>query len=170
MWTPHSSVGLAQSIFYFPIIISAALLLFRRHTRPRMPWIALYMFSIGKYKSPFLPTKYSILNMNQKLVRFVGGIMFIIYTNNANQVGWIIVAIILEGAGVIPLLLVLVGFVRLMSVILHFTIYLRPKHLFLSKLTCLPRSLVTPWISQATIFSANPSLPFVSSFSSVLAS
>jgi len=57
-----------------------------------MPWIALYIFSI---------------------VRFVGGIMFIIYTNNSSEVGWIIVAIILEGAGVIPLLLVLVGLIRL---------------------------------------------------------
>jgi hypothetical protein len=42
--------------------------------------------------------------------------MFIIYTFNSNTVGWIIVAIILEGAGVIPLLLVLVGLVRLMFV------------------------------------------------------
>jgi hypothetical protein len=47
------------------------------------------------------------------LVRFIGGILYIVYTYNSTQIGWIIVAIILEGAGVIPLLLVLVGLVRL---------------------------------------------------------
>jgi hypothetical protein len=49
-------------------------------------------------------------------VRFVGGILFIIYTKNSSEVGWIIVALILEGAGVIPLLITLVGFIRLMLV------------------------------------------------------
>jgi uncharacterized membrane protein len=39
-----------------------------------------------------------------------------LYTYNSNKVGWIIASIILEGAGVIPLLLVLVGLVRLMFV------------------------------------------------------
>jgi len=43
--------------------------------------------------------------------------MFIIYTKNASQVGWIIVAIILEGAGVVPLLVVLVGLTRVIHVI-----------------------------------------------------
>jgi hypothetical protein len=42
--------------------------------------------------------------------------MFIIYTNNSSEVGWIIVALIFEGAGVIPLLITLVGFIRLMLV------------------------------------------------------
>lgn len=39
------------------------------------------------------------------------------YVNNADSVGWIVVAVIFEGAGVIPLLLALVGFLRLMLVL-----------------------------------------------------
>jgi hypothetical protein len=42
--------------------------------------------------------------------------MLILYTYNSNEVGWIITNLVLEGAGVIPLLLVLVGFVKLMFV------------------------------------------------------
>jgi hypothetical protein len=119
MWNSHSSVGLAQSIFYFPAIFAAALLLFRRHGSPRMPWVALYAFSIGECS--YLLSKKKEKEKKRRIikyfpVRFVGGILFIVYTNNSSQVGWIIVAIIFEGAGVIPLLLVLVGFIRLMLV------------------------------------------------------
>jgi hypothetical protein len=46
MWTPNSSIGLAQAIFYLPVIPAAALLLFRRHESLKMPWRALFTFSI----------------------------------------------------------------------------------------------------------------------------
>jgi hypothetical protein len=52
-------------------------------------------------------------SLTNHLVRFIGGILFVVYTHNPSQVGWIIVAFIFEGAGVIPLLLVLVGLIRL---------------------------------------------------------
>jgi hypothetical protein len=64
--------------------------------------------------------KYEDCHVNDFLVRFIGGIMLIVYVNHSDSVGWIIVSVILEGAGVIPLLLVLVGFLRLMSVTLGF--------------------------------------------------
>jgi hypothetical protein len=41
--------------------------------------------------------------------------LYIVYSYNTDKVGWIIVAIVLEGAGVVPLLLVFVGLVRLVQ-------------------------------------------------------
>jgi hypothetical protein len=84
MWNSHSSVGLAQTILYIPAIIAAALLLFRRrHEKPLIQWVVLQIFSV---------------------VRFAGGIVLIVYVSRSSEVGYIIAAIVLEGAGVIPLL------------------------------------------------------------------
>ncbi|KAF2672372.1 hypothetical protein BT63DRAFT_438181 [Microthyrium microscopicum] len=94
MWSPHSSVGAAQSAFYLPIIIAAAYLIFRRHSDSRMAWICCLTFSI---------------------VRFTGGILLIEYVNHDSEAGWIIVASIFQGAGVVPLILVLVGLLRLIQ-------------------------------------------------------
>jgi hypothetical protein len=79
-----------------------------------MPWIALFSFSTGERTYPF--SRMAISTDNFLPVRFVGGILFIIYTKKSSEVGWIIVALIIEGAGVIPLLITLVGFIRLMLV------------------------------------------------------
>jgi hypothetical protein len=92
MWSAHSSIGLCQTIFYIPAIICAALLLFRkRHEKILIQWTVLQIFSI---------------------VRFAGGIVLILYVSHSNSVGWIIAAIVLEGAGVIPLLVSLMLHIR----------------------------------------------------------
>ena len=92
MWIAHSSIGIAQTVFYIPAIIAAALLLFRRrHEKPLIQWVVLQIFSI---------------------VRFVSGIVLILYVSHSDQVGYIIAAIVLEGAGVIPLLVSLMLHIR----------------------------------------------------------
>jgi hypothetical protein len=92
MWNSHSSAGLAQTIFYIPAIIAAAFLLFRkRQERPLIQWVVLQIFSI---------------------VRFASGIVLMLYVSHSSEVGYIIAAIILEGAGVIPLLVSLMLHIR----------------------------------------------------------
>jgi len=105
MWTAHSSVGIAQTVFYVPVLAAViGLLLRHRHEKPLIQWIVLLIFSIGTSQRPnwfeALPKKY--------LVRIVGGIMLIEYVSHSSSVGWVIVAIIFEGAGVIPLLVSLI--------------------------------------------------------------
>ena len=92
-WDAHSFVGLFQSIFYLPALVVAAYLLFFKHGRPRLVWIALTVFC---------------------LVRLVGGILLIVFEDHQSSVGWIIVATIFQGTGVIPLILTTVGMLRVM--------------------------------------------------------
>jgi hypothetical protein len=74
---------------------------------------------LGEPCSCFPSVRYTPLPFSESpsptdhLVRFIGGILFIVYTYNYSKVGWIIVALIFEGVGVVPLLLALVGLVRL---------------------------------------------------------
>jgi len=94
-WEKHSFVGLFQSIFYFPALLAAAYLLFFKHGRPRLVWIALTLFC---------------------LVRLAGGILFILFEDHRQSVAWIIVATIFQGTGVVPLILTTVGLLRVMLV------------------------------------------------------
>jgi hypothetical protein len=50
------------------------------------------------------------------LVRIVGGIVFILYEHHTDEKGWAIAAVIFQGAGVFPLLLVQVGYLMIMYV------------------------------------------------------
>ena len=51
MLNAHAKIGIAQIVFYVPAIAIAVYLLFFRHGRPRMPWILLFVFSIGESES-----------------------------------------------------------------------------------------------------------------------
>ena len=51
MLNAHAKIGIAQIIFYVPVIAIAVYLLFCRHGRPRMPWILLFAFSVGESES-----------------------------------------------------------------------------------------------------------------------
>ena len=54
MLNAHAKIGIAQIVFYVPAIAIAVYLLLFRHGRPRMPWILLFVFSIGESESsPF---------------------------------------------------------------------------------------------------------------------
>ena len=47
MLSAHSKASIAQIIFYVPAL-ALALTLLRRHGRPRMAWIILSIFCMGK--------------------------------------------------------------------------------------------------------------------------
>jgi hypothetical protein len=49
VWNQHSSVGLAQTIFYLPALIAAvALLISRCRQGPWIQWLVLCLFSLGE--------------------------------------------------------------------------------------------------------------------------
>ncbi|MBE7181942.1 MAG: hypothetical protein INR71_12185 [Terriglobus roseus] len=94
-WTSHSSVGVAQAIFYVPILLLSFHLLFFRQGPPFFAWRSMLLFSA---------------------VRIAGGIVLILVQNNPDSVGLIIAGLILENTGVIPLLLVADGLLTIMCV------------------------------------------------------
>lgn len=48
MLDSRADVGVAQIAFYIPAVLSAVFLLFSKHGKPRMAWIALFVFSFGE--------------------------------------------------------------------------------------------------------------------------
>lgn len=50
----HSKLSIAQIVFYVPVTVLALYLACCRHKRPRMAWIVLTFFSLGKrYNTQF---------------------------------------------------------------------------------------------------------------------
>ncbi|KAH7002593.1 hypothetical protein EDB80DRAFT_894600 [Ilyonectria destructans] len=93
MLNPHTAVAVAQIIFYIPILpISVFVLVRNWKNRPRLAWYPLVTFSI---------------------VRLVGGIITIVLESNPSNVGLIIATTVLLNVGIIPLLLSLIGIVRI---------------------------------------------------------
>lgn len=74
-------------------------------------WIPLLPFSLSKSQRSrcTAPTDLQLLF----LVRFAGGIITILLNNNPS-VGLIIATLILLGVGVIPLIISMLGFIRIM--------------------------------------------------------
>ena len=91
----HSDVGAAQIAFYVSAFLVACVLVFYVHGRPRMAWTCLMLFSA---------------------VRIAGGATLIIVANHRDSVGYIIAGLVLEGTGVIPLILSTIGLLRIMRV------------------------------------------------------
>ena len=52
-----------------------------------------------------------------RLVRIAGGIVLVTYQHHMDSQGWTIAAIVLQGAGVFPLLVVQVGYLMIVYVI-----------------------------------------------------
>lgn len=80
-----------------------------------------------------LPQSEDIADVNS--VRVAGGIVLALHENKPSTIGLIIAAIIFEGAGVIPLMLTLVGFLRIMFI----APFCKPKMLFADILQTSPR-------------------------------
>ena len=54
MLNEHSKVGIAQTVFYVPIVPLAIYLLYRNAGKsPRMAWIPLVPFSLSKSYCPY---------------------------------------------------------------------------------------------------------------------
>ncbi|TFB02663.1 hypothetical protein CCMA1212_005444 [Trichoderma ghanense] len=121
MLNPHESLGIAQTIFYIPIV-PAAIRLMRRNgqIRPRLAWWPLIPFS---------------------LIRLAGGPVTIALEKSPS-IGLYSAAIILLNVGVVPLIIATLGFVRIMQV--HPYILLYPPLVPLSSLSPLfaPRSTI----------------------------
>lgn len=92
-WTAHSSVGVAQIVFYVPAFLAAKYLLFFKHGRPILAWFALSTFSA---------------------VRIASGVLLILFSNNPTKVGYIVGALVLEGTGLLPLIETTIGLLRIM--------------------------------------------------------
>ena len=52
MLNAHSRVGIAQIVFYAPVIALVTFLIALRHGRPRMAWVLLLLFSLRKRERP----------------------------------------------------------------------------------------------------------------------
>jgi hypothetical protein len=96
MLNEHTKLGIAQTIFYVPVVLLAGYLLFYRHahnSRPRVAWGVLTVFG---------------------LVRFAGGIVVILYQNDQSSIGLLIASLILLNAGVFPIIASSSGLILIM--------------------------------------------------------
>lgn len=92
-WDAHSSVGVAQAVFYAPVFLASIYLLFFKHGKPILPWLALFTFSA---------------------VRIAGGIILALFVDHQDDVGYIIAGLVLQGTGVVPLILSTIGMLVVM--------------------------------------------------------
>lgn len=93
MLDSHSSLGIAQTIFYAPIVPLVIFLMIRNgKIRPRMAWYPLIPFS---------------------LMRLVGGIITILAEKKKDNIGLFIAALVLLNVGVVPLIIADLGLTRI---------------------------------------------------------
>lgn len=119
-WNAHSYVGLFQTIFYVPALAAATYQLLHKHGRPRMAWMGLTLFSAGM---AFIE-HCLLLHLTILKVRIAGGIVLILFVNNEASVSYIIASLVLQGTGVLPLLLCTIGLLRLMLVFSVFVLHI----------------------------------------------
>ncbi|PNY24326.1 Uncharacterized protein TCAP_05734 [Tolypocladium capitatum] len=112
MMDAHTALGIAQIIFYVPMVPLAICLMVRNgNIRPRMAWWPLIPFSLSRLRRNRRRGK--IPDMNQ--VRLAGGPIIIALEKNPDNLGLIIAAIILLNVGVIPLIVADLGLTRVMQ-------------------------------------------------------
>ncbi|KAH8666962.1 hypothetical protein BX600DRAFT_462958 [Xylariales sp. PMI_506] len=93
MLAPHVSVSIAQTVFYLPMVPLVFYIIIRNwSTRARLPWLPMALFC---------------------LMRLAGGAVVIAQNYDQTNLGLIISAIVLLNVGVVPLLISMVGLVRL---------------------------------------------------------
>lgn len=114
MLNSHSCVGVAQTAFYIPILMAAFAMALQRRGNVVFPWVFLTIFSIGEFIFQF----YVVAD---RLVRIAGGIVLVTYQHHMDSQGWTIAAIVFQGAGVYPLLMVQVGYLMIVYVISRWT-------------------------------------------------
>jgi hypothetical protein len=109
MLNSHSCVGVAQSTFYIPTLLAAFAMALQRRGNVIFPWAFITLFSLGEYalvsRSPLISE-----------VRIVGGIVLVTYQHRMDSKGWTIAAVVFQGAGVFPLLIVQVGYLMIVYV------------------------------------------------------
>ncbi|KAJ6108444.1 hypothetical protein N7523_009767 [Penicillium sp. IBT 18751x] len=94
MLDSHSNLGIALIVFHVPIILLSLYLTCYRHTRPRIAWIIMVIFSF---------------------IRIAAGVLVII-TEQKFSLGVAIASTILLNTGVFPLIAATLGLIRIMYV------------------------------------------------------
>jgi hypothetical protein len=114
MLSPHTSVGIAQVVFYALVLPIAVFVLIRNWEHGlRLASYPLVTFSLGK---GLISTVWSKYNANDlaRLARLAGGILTILRQSDPTSLGLIIATTVLLNVGLIPLMISMVGFIRLM--------------------------------------------------------
>ncbi|KLP05063.1 Uncharacterized protein LW94_14140 [Fusarium fujikuroi] len=93
MINPHTSVGIAQVVFYALVLPVAVFVLVRN------------------WKHGLRLASYPLVTFS--LARFAGGILTILRQSNPTSIGLIIATTVLLNVGLIPLMISMVGFIRL---------------------------------------------------------
>ena len=113
MLDAHTSLGIAQTVFYLPMVPLAIWLMVRNgRIRPRMAWWPLIPFSLSMFAGG--GTEYRILT--DWLVRLAGGPVIIALERDPSNIGLISAALVLLNVGVVPLIVADLGLTRLMYV------------------------------------------------------
>jgi uncharacterized membrane protein YhdT len=110
MLNSHSCVGIAQSSFYIPVVIAAFAMVLQRRGNVRFPWAFLTLFSIGEYNA------FGFQWAANVAVRIVGGVVLAAYQQHMDSKGWTIAAVVFQGAGLFPLLIIQVGYLMIVYV------------------------------------------------------
>lgn len=119
MLNSHESLGIAQIVFYVPIIPTAIWLMRRNgRIRPRLAWWPLIPFSLSTTLHFILILKKKKKNPSTKsnsvleIVRLAGGPVTIALEQKPS-IGLYVAAIILLNVGVVPLIIATLGYVRI---------------------------------------------------------
>lgn len=120
MMEPHTALGIAQTIFYVPMV-PLAIWLFKRNgkIRPRMAWWPLVPFTLSTFEIPFgfSAARFVTPRTNMTIVRLAGGPIIIAMEKDRENIGLFIAALILLNVGVIPLIVADLGMTRIMYVL-----------------------------------------------------
>jgi hypothetical protein len=109
----HAALGVAQTIFYVPVVVAAIWLMARNWAfHPRMAWWPMVPFSLSAWPGP----SKEMLKLTNHQVRLAGGPLVIALQNDKTNIGLYVAALVLLNVGAIPLIVALSGFVRIMSV------------------------------------------------------
>lgn len=112
MLNSHQSLGIAQIVFYVPIVPTAIWLMKRNgRIRPRLAWWPLIPFSLSAPSRTPRKRLYNISNPFE-IVRLAGGPVLIAFEQNPS-IGLYVAAIILLNVGVVPLIIATLGYVRI---------------------------------------------------------
>lgn len=111
MVNSHTSVAIAELVFYLPTLPVAVFILVKNwDNRPRLAWYPLATFSLRMPSSFFQ----SGIAANPISVRIAGAIVTIARDSRPQGIGLVIAATIILNIGLIPLLISLIGVLRIM--------------------------------------------------------
>lgn len=109
MLNEHAKFGIATIVFYIRAVVMSAYLLFHRHRRPRIAWYFRCTFSLGM--STLIGEPPSLAGNGA--IRLANGVVVKFYERKPKEIGLLIAAIILLGVGVMRLIGITIGMIRI---------------------------------------------------------